>query len=954
MKPEEKFLKLRVHAEALLSQDESILKENLIRNIEELAEELSIYQIELELQTKELQQANVRLATERERFLDLYMNAPVPYMTLNKTGNILQINYAASELLDLPNHQFKFTSIFPYLEDNSKLKFARYFKQLFDSKDTKVEDIIFNNNRNEFIHTNITAVSYYDEEQKETLIRLTIAQKSALKDYNPEKQFSSTVNIIQKRYKAIFSAAGAAIGVISKDGRIIDCNDALLNLLEYNRDELPGKYVNDIAHSDDVQEGEYAEKLDPEKGNSQIRFEKRYITKSGRVIWADVTLSPVKEQDEIIYYVALIIDITKRKLFKEKLQESEQKYRNFAENIAQGIYSVSSEGKFTGMNSVMCKMFGYDKEEELIGKEAWSLAVPEKRKEVRKTFIQRVKNRDLTPVRTQCIRKDGSQFTAEIILNSIIEHNYQFGTVSDITERERTRKALKESEALLELFFNESHEGFFFMMLDEPVAWNHSVDKNKTLELVFKTQRVTKINDAMLSQYRAKREDFIGLTPRDFFAHDLAHGKDVWRKFFDEGKLHIDTNEKRFDGTDMIVTGDYICLYDEQGRITGHFGVQRDVTEQRAAEAALKESEEKYRILSENTSDSVTLYEQNVLKYVSPTFMKNLGYTKTDFKELSLEQIMQFIHPDDRERITKTIAKAYEDKKNEFRQQYRILKKDGSYIWVEDLANVEYDEKSKPFRSIVRTRNISEQKEAELIIKNQNRELQTLNSEKDKFFNIIAHDLKSPFNTILGFSSLLAKNVDRYDSEKISTIAEALNRTAQNTFKLTENLLEWARAQRGKTKFEPKTNNINTLVNETIHLHEKQAADKNITLITRLDDEYVFEFDNNMIMAVLRNLISNAIKFTKEGGQVETSLSADSEFISLRISDTGIGMDDKTLARIFSLGESESRPGTHGEKGTGFGLLICKEFVEKHRGRIHAESKPGEGSTFIVELPYIK
>jgi PAS domain S-box-containing protein len=136
------------------------------------------------------------------------------------------------------------------------------------------------------------------------------------------------------------------------------------------------------------------------------------------------------------------------------------------------------------------------------------------------------------------------------------------------------------SDHLLELLFSQSLDGFFFMMLDEPVDWAGTSDKDLLLDYIFEHQRVTMANDALLAQYGTTRADFVGRTPKDLFAHDLAHGRRVWRDFLDRGQLHVKTHERRFDGTPIDVEGDYICLYDHDGRLTGHFGIQRDVTEQ--------------------------------------------------------------------------------------------------------------------------------------------------------------------------------------------------------------------------------------------------------------------------------------------------------------------------------------------------------------------------------------
>lgn len=187
-------------------------------------------------------------------------------------------------------------------------------------------------------------------------------------------------------------------------------------------------------------------------------------------------------------------------------------------------------------------------------------------------------------------RRDGTLIDVEIIT-----HDLQFNQcparlalIYDVTERKRAEWALRESEQRLELFFSQSLDGFFFMMLDAPVRWDETVDKDQVLDYIFTHQRITKTNDALLAQYGATREHFLGLTPRDLFQHDIATGKAVWRRFFDAGRLHVETEERKLDGRVIWIEGDYICLYDQYGRITGHFGIQRDITERKHANEELR------------------------------------------------------------------------------------------------------------------------------------------------------------------------------------------------------------------------------------------------------------------------------------------------------------------------------------------------------------------------------
>lgn len=226
--------------------------------------------------------------------------------------------------------------------------------------------------------------------------------------------------------------------------------------------------------------------------------------------------------------------------------------------------------------------------------------------------------------------KNGNIKNVEVYSSPIIykSRNILFSIIHDITDRCIAEKSLKSNANLLELFFTQSLDGIFFMMLDEPIEWNEQSDKDKLLDYIFENQRVTKINEAMLDQYGATADAFIGLTPKDFYAHDIAYGRQVWRDFFDNGRLHIDTVERRFDGSEMIVLGDYICIYDEQQRIVGHFGIQRDATAERHAQEQLKNGLQNFESLFDSIDYYLNILDLNGnIIYCNKTLLNKLEYT---------------------------------------------------------------------------------------------------------------------------------------------------------------------------------------------------------------------------------------------------------------------------------------------------------------------------------------
>ncbi len=231
-----------------------------------------------------------------------------------------------------------------------------------------------------------------------------------------------------------------------------------------------------------------------------------------------------------------------------------------------------------------------------------------------------------------------------------------------------------------------------------------------------------------------------------------------------------------------------------------------------------------------------------------------------------------------------------------------------------------------------------------------NQNLITLNATKDKFFSIIAHDLKNPFTSILGFSEMLLSNYEKLAEEKKRQYIEIIYNSAMNVYKLLENLLEWARTQTGTINFEPELFDMNALFDSNIELIQDKISEKNIKVEKNLPDKTEVFADKNMINTVIRNLLTNAVKFT-EKGKISIQIKLLDNCYECSISDTGTGIPQQKLQTIFSVAKSKSSPGTRGETGTGLGLILCKEFVEKNGGEIWAESAEGQGSTFFFTVP---
>ncbi len=236
-------------------------------------------------------------------------------------------------------------------------------------------------------------------------------------------------------------------------------------------------------------------------------------------------------------------------------------------------------------------------------------------------------------------------------------------------------------------------------------------------------------------------------------------------------------------------------------------------------------------------------------------------------------------------------------------------------------------------------------------LEEKNEQLEEALIVKDKFFNIIAHDLKSPFNSLLGFSQLLVDQINEKDYDGIEQYANIMRQSSQNAMNLLTNLLEWSRTQIGRLEFIPEYFELVAFIEETTPVFDDVAGQKSITIKRSLPHNLPVFADKHMIGTVLRNLISNAVKFTRQGGEVIVSAQRDQNEVVVSVSDNGVGISARRIDNLFRLDKSESTAGTAKEQGTGLGLILCKEFVEKHGGKIWVESIEGKGSDFKFTMP---
>ena len=261
-----------------------------------------------------------------------------------------------------------------------------------------------------------------------------------------------------------------------------------------------------------------------------------------------------------------------------------------------------------------------------------------------------------------------------------------------------------------------------------------------------------------------------------------------------------------------------------------------------------------------------------------------------------------------------------------------------------------YNDELLSNRKILEDKNLELEK-LNVDLKKSEEGLRELNNSKDKFFSILAHDLKNPFASIIGLAEFLNDEMDSLNNDETKKIARSISHSSKRVHRLLENLLKWSLIQTGRIKFDPVTFNLTNLINETTELFVPAAEAKNISIKTVFNHNTLVIADMNMIETAIRNLISNAIKFTNNYGEIIIKTNQQNQFIRVDIIDNGVGIKDDDFDKIFRIEEHTNVSGTGNEKGTGIGLILSKEFVERNGGKIWFSSEYGKGSQFNITIP---
>jgi PAS domain S-box-containing protein len=385
-------------------------------------------------------------------------------------------------------------------------------------------------------------------------------------------------------------------------------------------------------------------------------------------------------------------------------------------------------------------------------------------------------------------------------------------------------------------------------------------------------------------------------------------------------------------------------LSDDRGLQRGQMLVMQDVTGQRKAEIEREETEEKFGVIFDNAPVGLMYFDkEGVIELCNDAFIKILDSSEDTLIGMNLTQISD-------ERINKALKTTFQGKSAEFEGEY-LPQTGNRSVYIRAVTKPVFSKHNIVEGGLCILEDITSRMAGDERIKQANSELKRLNAEKDKFFSILAHDLRSPFSAFLGFTDILAEGIDTMSPAILKSIGVSMKESANNLYSLLENLLQWSRMQQGSMGFYPEEFKLKKKVLESIEPLLINANNKIIDVKYEMAEDLTVYADAKMIETLIRNLFSNAVKFTHREGSITVSArETDDNYVEMCFSDTGIGMSRQMVDSLFRLDVKSNRPGTDGELSTGLGLVLCREFVEMNGGRIRVESRENAGSSFCVTL----
>ncbi len=605
----------------------------------------------------------------------------------------------------------------------------------------------------------------------------------------------------------------------------------------------------------------------------------------------------------------------------------DNRFQVYFEQSAQAFILIK-DNLIVDCNNAAVNLLSYENKQELLGKHPSEISPKyqpdgELSSIKAERYIATTKEKRSYKFEWTHLKKDGTEIVLEVILTyfSINNEEMLHGAWNDITEKKQREKELQKNI--------EFQKKLISTFPDIVVV----ADNNGFINYV--NDEITKISDY-------SKEDIIGKHMFSFFhPDDLEKAKTNTEKMIQKPLGPIDYRIVKKNGDIVILEVNGEVLRDLDNIIYGFVYICRDISEKKKAEKELFESEQRFKILQEAAFSGVLIHNRGKILEVSQSLCDMSGYS---YDELISTETSVLFPSDFNNNIINHVIKI-----SNTPYLTRLIRKTGLEVDVEILT------RQIPFKGrlaqVAEIRNISERMITEAKLKEYANKLEEVNKTKDKLFSIIAHDLRSPFQGLLGYSELLQENFNELEKEEIKTIIDSIYKSQKSLYSLIENLLFWTRLQTEGFMFNPEKINLKEKIEEVLNNFHINISNKNISIVINVDSSTYVLADSNMLASILHNLISNAIKFSFEKGVITVNAKLSRDKVAIEVSDEGKGISKEDLKKLFKIDEVFSQLGTAKEKGTGLGLVLVKEMLELHNGKITVESDGQKGTKIIFSIP---
>ncbi|HPN37614.1 MAG TPA: PAS domain S-box protein [Melioribacteraceae bacterium] len=722
-------------------------------------------------------------------------------------------------------------------------------------------------------------------------------------------------------------------------GNIIDANYSASKFYGYSIDELKTKKISEInILSKDQIEQERIKAFNSERNY----FIFPHKLASGEIRTVEVNSSVVYIENQKLLF-SIIHDITDRKLAEDKLKLSEEKYRTILKTALEGFFIIEENGKIIEVNESYAKISGYDIK-ELKKMNVLDLTAEYDKISFNKK-IKLIKENQSLRYETLHKKKDGKVIEVEISAKyqNINNADIFIIFIRDISEMKKASNKILNMKENYERFLNSLDELLFVFSESGNILFVNN-EVLKRLEY----SPIDLINHNIIKYYNIELSKLNSLGIENLGKNSLSN------------YIHTKNNTK-IPIEARILKG----IWDDK---PAYFGLFKDISQ-------IIISEEKFSKVFKLNPVACAIFEPETGIYleVNDAYCKLFEYEEKDIIGKNAIDL-KIIDIDTKEEILKIRdleGKIYNYETKFYtksgKTKYVILSIDNIQIFdkivrfsvaadITDLKET-HNRLTNINQQLIASKNIIEKIliEKEIVINQLNEtknRLEKINSEKDKLFSIIAHDLKSPFQGFLGLTELLANDFNSITGEEMQELFGQFNDSTKRLYNLLSNLLDWSRVQRGMITFEPKIVDLSSVIKQNISVLSQSIKNKNIIIKNNIQYNFMVFVDEKMINSVIRNLLSNAVKFSMINSEVVISiLNFDETFVTVAIKDEGIGIPEEVFSKLFIIGEKVGRKGTLGEESTGLGLLLCKEFIELHNGKIWVESEIEKGSKFYFSLP---